>query len=180
MGAPDLLQHLRSAGFDLAVTPEGGLKVTPSSALDGANRKAIRDHKAALLALLMCSQPEDFQRDQTLSACTHAPIETVRDYDAEHAEPVDLAPDGKTEAECERYAWRMERLTRWGWPLAEAQELAERLTRRDRTDDDRVTCTDCHHYRPGRCGNRRRAGLSVMDVGRDLAATLQQCPGFRP
>ncbi len=148
MGAPDLLQHLRGAGFDLTVTPEGGLKVTPASALDDAERMAIRDHKAELLALLVG--------------------------------PVDLAPDGKTEAECERYTWRMERLTRWGWPQTDAQELAERLTRRDRTDDDRVTCTDCHHYRPGRCGNHRRAGLSVVDVGRDLAATLQQCHGFRP
>jgi hypothetical protein len=57
--------------------------------------------------------------------------------------------------------------------------LVERLTRRDREgDDDRVSCTDCNHYRPGRCDNYRRAGLGTADVGRELATMLQRCPGF--
>ena len=69
---------------------------------------------------------------------------------------------------------------RWGWSEAEAEKLAERLVQRDREHDERVSCTDCQHYRPGRCGNFRRAGLHAPDVGRDLATLLQRCPGFAP
>ena len=62
----------------------------------------------------------------------------------------------------------------------EAEKLAERLVRRDREHDERVSCTDCRHYRPGRCGNHRQAGLYGSEVGRDLAAMLQRCAGFDP
>ena len=72
---------------------------------------------------------------------------------------------------------RRARLLRWGWKEADADALAQRLTTRDH-DDDRVSCTDCRHYRPGRCGNHRRAGLDAAEVGRDLAAMLQRCPAF--
>ncbi len=74
---------------------------------------------------------------------------------------------------------RLERLLRWGWPRHDAEALAERLARRDQTDDLRVSCGDCTHYRPGRCGNHRRAGLLTPEVGRDLAALLQHCAGFK-
>ena len=67
---------------------------------------------------------------------------------------------------------------RWGWAEPEADRLAERLVRRDREADERVSCTDCRHYRPGHCGNHRAAGLQSPDVGRDLAAMLQRCPAF--
>jgi len=69
---------------------------------------------------------------------------------------------------------------RWGWPAAEAEMLAERLVIRDRDIDDRVNCTDCQHYRPGRCGNHRQAGLNVADIGRDWVRLLQRCSGFKP
>lgn len=48
----------------------------------------------------------------------------------------------------------------------------------DRADDPRVTCIDCSHYRPGRCGNYRAAALFTADVGAALAALPQRCPGF--
>ena len=69
---------------------------------------------------------------------------------------------------------------RWGWAEPEAEKLAERLVKRDREQDDRVCCADCRHYRPGRCGNHRAALLHSPELGRDLAATLQRCPGFKP
>ena len=75
---------------------------------------------------------------------------------------------------------RRARLMRWGWPEAEAETLADRLVRRDHDIDDRVSCIDCLHYRPSRCGNHGRAGLNVADIGRDVAALLQRCPGFDP
>lgn len=72
------------------------------------------------------------------------------------------------------------RLLRWGWPAPEAEAMAERLVRRDREADDRVSCAECAHYRPGRCGKHPRAGLHSPGVARDLAAMLQRCPGFDP
>jgi hypothetical protein len=86
-----------------------------------------------------------------------------------------------TDADIARYLDRRARLMRWGWPEAEAESLAERLVRRDREADSRVSCADCRHYKPaGRCRNHKAAGLLSPDVGRDLAAMLQDCPGFTP
>ncbi len=85
--------------------------------------------------------------------------------------------DPSTPILCPLFLERRARLLRWGWPKDDAEALAERLTMRDH-DDDRMSCTDCRHYRPGRCGNHRRAGLNAADVGRDMAAMLQRCPAF--
>ena len=60
-----------------------------------------------------------------------------------------------------------------------ADATGNRLVIHDCDQDYRVRCTDCGHYRPGRCGNHRRAGLHGAEVGRDLAALLQRCSGFR-
>ncbi len=97
------------------------------------------------------------------------------------AEPL-LDPEsvavGVTKGDFRSFQARRARLLRWGWAEPEADALAERLVRRDRESDQRVSCTDCRHYRPGRCGNHRRARLDGAEVGRDLAALLQRCPGF--
>lgn len=92
---------------------------------------------------------------------------------------LDLAAVAWTDANIDRFLDRRARLMRWGWNKPEAEKRAERLVIRDREHDERVSCTDCRHYRPGRCGNHRRAGLNVADVGRDFAAMLQRCPGFQ-
>ena len=98
---------------------------------------------------------------------------------AEKPEALDLAAVAWTDADISAFLDRRARLLRWGWAEPDAEKLAERLVKRDREHDERVSCTDCNHYRPGRCGNHRRAGLNVADVGRDLAAMLQRCPGFQ-
>lgn len=72
---------------------------------------------------------------------------------------------------------RRDRLLAWGWPTAEAERVADRLTRRD-ADDDRRSCADCRNYRPGRCVAYRAAGLHRPEIGRDLAGMLQRCPAF--
>ena len=47
--------------------------------------------------------------------------------------------------------------------------------------DPRVTCTTCRHYwRSSRCLNHRQALLSSSEIGPDLAALPQHCPGFAP
>lgn len=87
---------------------------------------------------------------------------------------------GWGDADIVRFLARRARLLRWGWPADQAEALADRLTCRDVAgDDDRVSCADCRHYQPGRCGNHRRAGLHSAELGRDLAGMLQRCPGFQ-
>ena len=95
-----------------------------------------------------------------------------------NASDSDLSAVAWTEGDIDRFLARRARLLRWGWPEADAEALADRLVRRDRELDARVSCADCKHYRPGCCGNHRRAGLLTPDVGRDLASMLQRCPGF--
>lgn len=91
-----------------------------------------------------------------------------------------LAGEGaRTDAEAARFLDRRARLLRWGWAESDAEALGERLAKRDREADPRVICAECQHYRPGRCGNHRRAGLLGSEVvGRDLAGLLQRCAGY--
>lgn len=91
---------------------------------------------------------------------------------------LDLAAVAWTDADIARFFDRRTRLLRWGWAEAEAEALAERLVRRDREADPRVMCSECSHYRPGRCGSHRQAGLQTPELGHDLAALLQRCPAF--
>ena len=99
------------------------------------------------------------------------------------AEPASLSPDLSTVAwtdeDIDRFNARRARLMRWGWPETDAEAMSERLVIRDRTGDDRVSCADCQHCRPRRCDNHRRAGLHCDELGRDLVAMLQRCPGFQ-
>jgi hypothetical protein len=82
------------------------------------------------------------------------------------------------DADIARFLDRRARLMRWGWAELDAERQAERLVKRDREHDERVSCADCAHYRPGRCANHCAAGLRSAELGRDLVAMLQRCPGF--
>ena len=52
MGAPELLHHLRGAGLVLTLTPAGGLRVAPRTALTDDHRAAIRTERDALVLAL--------------------------------------------------------------------------------------------------------------------------------
>ena len=153
MGAPDLLRHLREAGFTVASADGGGIRVAPSASLTDAHRQAIRDHRAELLSLL--ARPPDPDR-----------------WCWPHS-------DAMNGAELTQFAKRAQQFTRRGISVKAAETMADRLVIRDREQDDRRTCLECTTYRPGRCVNHRRAGLQAPDVGRDLATLLQRCPGFQ-
>lgn len=57
----------------------------------------------------------------------------------------------------------------------------------EQKDDHRVTCNTCSHFqqRNWRCINARmahlqtRLGVTASDVGPELAALPQLCPGFK-
>jgi hypothetical protein len=154
MGAPDLPRYLREAGFTVAPADGGGIRVAPSASLTEDHRQAIRDHRAELLSLLAPSPDPDRW------CWPHS--------------------DAMNGAELEQFAKRAQQFTRRGITAEAAETMADRLVIRDREQDDRRTCLECTTYRPGRCGNHRRAGLQAPDVGRDLATLLQRCPGFQP
>ena len=82
-------------------------------------------------------------------------------------------------AEIDATVIRLQLFARHGIGEAQADELADLLVLRDRQLDDRRLCLECRSYRPGRCGNHRAARLHSPEVGRDLAALLQRCPGFQ-
>lgn len=98
--------------------------------------------------------------------------------DPSYVGPLDLAAVAWTDTDISRFVERRARLQRLGWGSANAEALAERLVRRDRSGDTRASCTECQHYRPGWCANHIAAGLGTAEVGRDLAGLLQRCPGF--
>lgn len=152
MGARELVAEVNGAG--LHITADGDrLVIRPASMLTPALREALTLAKPELLALLREVRPGP--------------------------SPGDLDAVAWTDADITRFLNRRARLMRWGWAETLAEDLAARLVQRDRDQDERVSCADCSAYRPGRCGNHRRAGLLSPEVGRDWVALLQRCPGFQ-
>ena len=194
MGAADLLQHVRAAGFTLDLA-DGKLLVAPASMLTDELRTSLRASKTEVLALLATEHEADAEAIEGLAAITEFDAGTTRadacavalscadtatNSTCTAAAAIDTAAVAWTEADIARFVARRDRLMRWGWHEADAEALAERLVKRDRDGDVRVTCVECTHYRPGRCGNHRSAMLSSPDVGRELATLPQRCPGFKP
>ena len=151
MGARDLLADLVGAGLHVA-TDGDRLLIRPALRLTDGIRAALRDAKAELLVLL---------RD----------IQSV-------PESIDLAGADTARADLAEFQALRSRMVLRGWTASEGDAQAARLAKRDREQDERVSCTECRHYHPGRCGNFRRAGLSGSSLSRDLATVLQRCAGF--
>ena len=151
MGARDLLADLVGAGLHVA-TDGDRLLIRPALRLTDGIRAALRDAKAELLVLL---------RD----------IQSV-------PESIDLAGADTARADLAEFQALRSRMVLRGWTAPEADVQAVRLAKRDREQDERVSCTECRHYHPARCGNFRRAGLSVSVLSRDLVVLLQRCAGF--
>ena len=108
----------------------------------------------------------------TPSKAQERPYRLTRERgDAAHAEAWD---DGAIA----RFQTRVVRLVRLGFNSDDADDLVERLHLRDVEGEDRTLCVECSHYRPGRCGNYRDAGLRTNELARDMAATLHRCTGF--
>ena len=75
---------------------------------------------------------------------------------------------------------RHARLMSLGYSDGDADDLAERLTLRDRDGDDRRMCVECAHCRPLRCGNHHAAGIHASDISVGLAVLPQRCPAWTP
>lgn len=107
MGAPDLLQHLREAGFRLDVAADK-LMIAPARALTDEQRQQVRAHKTELLALLATD------RDR---------------WCWPHSEAMNSA-------EIARFGQRVEQAMQRGMTEAQAEALANNMVQRDRHPDD--------------------------------------------
>ena len=79
------------------------------------------------------------------------------------------------DAEVQAFADRRDRLLRWGYSEQDADDLAERLTLRDREQDDRRICVECHHGRSRRCPDGEPLPGDVLHRcgGFDLSTTAR-------
>lgn len=81
---------------------------------------------------------------------------------------------------------RLKEFTRKGVAFPEAELLADQLVLRDRDDDKRRLCVECHHLQGNvgrwRCVNavkaRMAVGVANVSIPADLTQQLQRCPGF--
>ena len=78
-------------------------------------------------------------------ACDFPAAPTLESKLAGKPEVVDLSAVTWTGGDIARFLDRRARRLRWGWPESDAEKLAERLVKRDREADPRVSCTDCRH-----------------------------------
>lgn len=90
-------------------------------------------------------------------------------------------------AEIETFTARLTRFTDKGLRLDDADDLADKLVRRDRDLDDRRLCLECIHLAgqsgaAWHCKNWQRAGVALRAKDAQLATAfvlqLQRCEGF--
>ncbi len=141
------LRVLTNAGLHLRA--EGNrLIVAPADRLTDPLRALIRQHKAELLEIARRSNSNGLLSPQQASDC--------------HA-------GGWDDAEIQSFTTRVLTFVRHGVAVAAADNLAERLTLRDREGDDRRTCAECAHGWSARCPD----GAPLP------TAVLHRCPRFK-
>jgi hypothetical protein len=165
MGAPDVLQHLRGAGLLLTLIDGGGLHVAPREALTEEHRAAIRAECDALV-LALRAEAQTTRRSGN-------PLLTVEQGDRCHAPAWD-------DTEICTFTTRVLTFVRRGVGPTNADDLAERLTLRDRERDDRRLCLECVRLDGrGRCMAASAGELSGADRRLEPVQTiLVRCEGF--
>ena len=91
----------------------------------------------------------------------------------------DCHAGGWSDAEIERFMAREARFARLG-RAADSEHLAERMTLRDRQQDDRRLCLECAALADNRrCGLAAQGRLAGADRRLEpVPIMLQHCPGF--
>ena len=171
MAAADLLNRLRGDGLVLTLTAGGGLHAAPRDALTDEHRAAIR---AARDALVLALQAE--------ASCPPPPPPPPRRSGNPLMTPAqgdDCHAGGWNDAEIDVFMVREARFARLG-RVADAEHLAERLTLRDREQDDRRLCLECAALADNRsCELAAQGRLAGADRRLEPVPTiLQRCPGF--
>jgi hypothetical protein len=177
MGAPDLLRHLRDAGLALSVA-DGRLLVKPAGRLTDPDREAIRSHRDELLQLLATPAPDPVPVD--MPTATETMRHELRPYRLTIAEGDAAHAGGWDDGEMARFEARARHFQRRGIAVIDAEDLAERLTLRDKQFDELRMCLECSHLTDrGRC----MAAISgrIKTVGRyyePVQMQLKRCNEF--
>lgn len=160
MGAPDLLENLRAAGLRVALSDDK-IVVSPRDKLTDHLRRTIKANRAELLRALT---PD--RRDRN-------PLMTAEQEDLCHAGTWD-------EAEVSTFTRRVMLFIQRGVGADAADNLAERLTLRDREQDDRHVCAECDELsRDGHCQAAKRGAMRGADLRLEPVQTLLlRCPAF--
>jgi hypothetical protein len=160
MGAPDVLQHLHAAGLNLTLL-DGKIIVQPRSKLTDDLRQSIKDNRDKLLHALAATRRSG------------NPLMTAEQADDCHAGAWD-------DDELSAFTARVLVLQRRGIEAGDADNLAERLTLRDRDGDDRRMCVECSHLGDGgRCLAAAAGRVHGADRRMEPVPTiLQRCEAF--
>ena len=160
MGAADLLDHLHAAGLHLALSDDK-IVVTPRAKLTDDLRQTIKAHRAGLVLALAPTRRSGNLLMTALQA-----------HDC-HAGAWD-------DAEISAFTTRVMLFIRRRIGADAADDLAERLTLRDREHDDRRMCVECGELaRDGRCQAAERGVLQGADRRLEpMQKQLVRCPKF--
>ena len=168
MGARDLLNDLAEAG--MTIRADGNrLLIRPAEKLTDDMRQALRAAKAELLAELG-ARPANANP-------TALPPSPIRQWRLSKADADRCHWPTWDDDEIAAFVARHARLLAQGLTNGDADDLAERLTLRDRDGDTRHLCIECVNFRGRRCRQPERAGVGDQAVG-TLALILQNCPAF--
>ena len=160
MGTAGVLQHLHAAGLHLVLSGDK-IMVTPSARLTDDLRQTIKDNRDKLLRALA-------PRRQSGNA-----LMTAEQTDDCHA-------GGWDDSEVSTFTARVLMLLRRGIGVDDADDLAERMTLRDRDGDDRRMCVECSHLGDGgRCLAAASGRVHGADRRMEPVQTiLQRCDAF--
>lgn len=169
------LDRLRDAGLTVTLTPDNGLKVTPSSILTQALRDVIRAGKDVLVDRLRHEAANDLN-----TATANGPAHDRTEWCWPHS----IAMNGR---EINTFTARLDWFFYRGLALPDAESLANKLVIRDRENDDRRLCLECLHLGGNadgswRCTACQAAGIAIQArdarLPCDLVHMLQRCNGF--
>ena len=160
MGAHDLLDHLHAAGLHLALSDDK-IVVTPRAKLTDDLRQAIKANRADLVLAL-------------------APTRRSGNLLMSAQQAHDCHAGAWDDAEISAFTTRVMLFMRRRIRADAADEVAERLTLRDREHDDRRMCVECGELaRDGRCQAAERGVLQGADRRLEpMQKQLVRCPKF--
>ena len=170
MGARDLLNDLAEAGITIRAD-RNRLLIRPAERLTDDMRQALRAAKAELLAELGARPAR--------ADPAALPSSPVRPWRLSKADADRCHWPTWNDDEIAAFVARHARLLAHGLSDGDADDLAERLTLRDRDGDTRHLCIECANFRGRRCRQAERAGVGGPEVGA-LALILQNCSAFGP
>ena len=145
-----------------------------NAAADSQDSQGFANHQNDPQALYSCGSSQNSQDSQGPAAeagqrRSANPLMTKAQADDCHAGAWD-------DAEISAFSARVLLFIRRGVDADAADNLAERLTLRDREGDERRVCFECSNYLRSRCLKPKVAGVGA-ELGR-LAHTLQRCVAF--